>query len=357
MVPQGAWRRMFKEFKVNLKLRTLFTKIMNETDDRKLIELIDELYRENEGKQNYITGPSGNVVNAFLFLYNPSRYVSIVSLNDRKKVIETFNFNKGELNFDDKSTGKKFILSNNVILNGFESLGIDAPPRAVSSFLYMDLLPYWKLELEKMKDVSGEEVDVSIPIEEEVENAEQIKGSEKRDESIRIQAKLAEIGEALGLKIWLPIPDRVRVMRVWKPREGSLLEEKQAIFGFSDGATQKTIKNIDVLWVNKRSIVRAFEVEGTTAIYSGILRMADLLALQPNLFIRIHIVASGDKRDKVFEEINRPVFADINGKKLSDVCSYISYDSVLSLAGEKNLKNMKETVVDNYTEAPKISET
>ena len=51
-----------------------------------------------------------------------------------------------------------------------------------------------------------------------------------------------------------------------------------------------------------RSIVRAFEVEHTTSVYSGILRMADLLALQPNMDIKLHIVAPEAKRDKVFQE-------------------------------------------------------
>jgi hypothetical protein len=43
------------------------------------------------------------------------------------------------------------------------------------------------------------------------------------------------------------------------------------------------------------SIVRAFEVEHTTSVYSGILRMADLLALQPNMDIKLQFVALEDK--------------------------------------------------------------
>ena len=36
--------------------------------------------------------------------------------------------------------------------------------------------------------------------------------------------------------------------------------------------------------------------------------MADLLALQPNMNIKLHIVAPAAKREKVFQEIRRPVF-------------------------------------------------
>jgi hypothetical protein len=68
----------------------------------------------------------------------------------------------------------------------------------------------------------------------------------------------------------------------------------------------KTIEQIDVLWLKGRAIKRAFEVEHSTSIYSGILRMADLLALQPNMDIRLHIVAPIPRRGKVFHELGVP---------------------------------------------------
>jgi hypothetical protein len=85
--------------------------------------------------------------------------------------------------------------------------------------------------------------------------------------------------------------------------------------------------------------------------------MADLLALQPNLTIRTYIVAPVERRESVFSQINRPVFADINGRKLSEVCCYLTYDSIDEIASEKNLKNMKATIVDEYAEFPEISES
>ena len=38
-----------------------------------------------------------------------------------------------------------------------------------------------------------------------------------------------------------------------------------------------------MLWLKGNAIVAAFEVESTTSIYSGLLRMSDLVAMQPNL--------------------------------------------------------------------------
>jgi hypothetical protein len=205
-----------------------------------------------------------------------------------------------------------------------------------------------KLRPHRIRISSKKMVTVSVPDDEEVEEIEQVPLSEKeRRNSIMVQAKLAEIGETLDFKIWLPSSDRARVLEIWKPREDVLLEELPLVF---DETTLRTIRNIDVLWIEGRSITRAFEVEDTTSIFSGILRMADLLALQPKLDIKIHIVAPNERRAVVFTQINRPVFANIAGRQLSEVCSYISYDSVYKLAQEKKLKHMNDTIIDEYSE-------
>lgn len=117
-----------------------------------------------------------------------------------------------------------------------------------------------------------------------------------------------------------------------------------------DETTLKTIEQIDVLWLRGRSIVRAFEVEHTTSIYSGILRMADLLALQPNMDIRLHIVAPAAKKEKVFQEIKRPVFSLLDRGLLAETCTYLSYDSLRQLAAEKHLQHLSDAVLDEYEE-------
>jgi len=205
-----------------------------------------------------------------------------------------------------------------------------------------------KLKTHKIKISSTKEVAVSVPDDEEIEELETPVSEKEKRNSIIVQAKLAEIGEKLGLKIWLPNSDKAKVLEVWKPKEeNTLLQDLPLVF---DEITLKTIKNIDVLWIKRRSIVRAFEVEDTTSIYSGILRMADLLALQPMLNIKIHIVAPAERRDAVFKQITRPIFALIGEKPLSEVCSYISYDSIFELSKEKRLEHMNDTIIDEYSE-------
>lgn len=166
-------------------------------------------------------------------------------------------------------------------------------------------------------------------------------------ESLKIQALLADIGSQMGLKIWIPKADRGGVSREWKDTGTALLDRLPLNY---DDATLKTIEQIDILWLRGRSIVRAFEVEHTTSVYSGLLRMADLLALQPNMDIRLHIVAPLEKRDKVFQEIRRPVFSLLERGPLSELCTYLSYDALRELATQKHLAHLSDTVVDEYAE-------
>ena len=114
--------------------------------------------------------------------------------------------------------------------------------------------------------------------------------------------------------------------------------------------TFKTIEQIDVIWLKNRSMVRAFEVEHTTAIYSGLLRMADLLALQPNMSIRLHIVAPDERRNKVLREIKRPVFSLLESGPLYEVCSFIPYSAIHELRRLPHLAHMSESIVKEYEE-------
>ena len=168
--------------------------------------------------------------------------------------------------------------------------------------------------------------------------------------SHQVQAALARLGADLGLDVWTPRNDRERVLAVLGRSDDVRFLERLPLN--YDEATLRTIENIDVLWLRRRSIVRAFEVEHTTAIYSGILRMADLLALQPNMEIRLHIVAPPERREKVFEELRRPVFSLLERGPLADLCTYLSYEGLDELTALPNLQHMRDSVIDEYTEEP-----
>jgi hypothetical protein len=170
--------------------------------------------------------------------------------------------------------------------------------------------------------------------------------SEER-ESIKVQSLIARIGFQMGMSIWIPRSDRERVLREWKDPDAHILDRLPLNY---DDTTLRTIEQIDVLWLRNRSIVRAFEVEHTTSIYSGILRMADLLALQPNMDINLHIVAPVAKREKVFQEIRRPVFSLLDRGPLAESCTYLSYDALREVGELKHLGLLSDRVLDEYSE-------
>jgi hypothetical protein len=166
-------------------------------------------------------------------------------------------------------------------------------------------------------------------------------------ESIQIQGLLAKIGEEMGFDIWLPNPDRTRVSKIWQPRDPRCLLTTLPLS--YDKTTLSTISLIDVIWIkNKRSIARAFEVEHTTSIYSGILRMADLVALQPDISIKLHIVAPLDRQEKFSTEIRRPVFSYMTNGSLSDMCTFISYDDVKHIANLPHLNHTSDKILGDF---------
>ena len=173
-----------------------------------------------------------------------------------------------------------------------------------------------------------------------------------RRESIEVQASVAQIGAEMGFRIWVPKHDRTQVLElVPETMHENFLELLPLNY---DETTLRTVEQIDVLWLKGRSMARAFEIEHTTAIYSGLLRMADLLALQPNMNIRLHIVAPPDRREKVLSEIKRPVFSLLDRGPLYEQCSFLSYESIDSLASTPHLSHMSDTIIEEYEESAEI---
>ena len=79
--------------------------------------------------------------------------------------------------------------------------------------------------------------------------------------------------------------------------------------------------------------------------------MADLLALQPDMDIRLQIVAPDERREKVFREMTRPVFSLLDPGSLSDSYTYISCESVDTINDLEHLAYTNDGIIAEY-EAP-----
>jgi hypothetical protein len=95
-----------------------------------------------------------------------------------------------------------------------------------------------------------------------------------------------------------------------------------------DSATMRIISYIDVIWLEKQAIMAAFEVEHTSAVYSGLLRMSDLMTMQPNLDINWYLVAPDQRSDKFATEVARPTFSHLR-KPLHKICRFLPYSKLV----------------------------
>jgi hypothetical protein len=165
---------------------------------------------------------------------------------------------------------------------------------------------------------------VSIP--EDDDATEETHESETGATHEEIQWLLLKLGEEMGLDLWIARNDKNKSFA--NNNFQSLSKLRETLPMQFDDATNRTIELIDVLWLKGNQILAAFEIEHTSAIYSGLLRMADLITMQPNINIPLFIVAPDERREKVQKEINRPVFSTALNQPLPEICRYISYSAL-----------------------------
>lgn len=185
--------------------------------------------------------------------------------------------------------------------------------------------PFFKADRKKGKATVETVVSVPEPEEEESQGRQENREQTATTRHTEIQYMLLTLGADMGFDVWIARNDRTRK---WNGIPlGDLPKVTEELPTQFNEATNRTIELIDVLWLKGNAIVAAFEVECTTAVYSGLLRMSDLLALQPNLDINLFLVAPDDRRNKVEQEILRPTFA-LREKPLATICGFISFSTL-----------------------------
>ena len=137
-----------------------------------------------------------------------------------------------------------------------------------------------------------------------------------------IQAWLRDLGLALGYSVWIAANDRGRVLN-GSPLGIGCLERLPDMIAISKGAD--SIRLIDVLWLERDSdhVAAAFEVEHSTSIYSGIVRMLDLALSGGDLHATagLFLVAPDTREADVRAQLQRPAFSRVADLDIS----YLSY--------------------------------
>ena len=95
----------------------------------------------------------------------------------------------------------------------------------------------------------------------------------------------------------------------------------------------KTISLIDVLWLNKKNknIDCAFEIEKTTSIYSGILRLMDLSTSLQTTECNLFLVAPDSREKEIIAQLKRPTFRSLHSIKLRYIVFSDLYDNYKGL--------------------------
>lgn len=123
-----------------------------------------------------------------------------------------------------------------------------------------------------------------------------------------IQAWLRDLGAALGFDVHVAANDRARPWSGGRLGDGCLEDLPAALDAH---AGRDAVRLIDVLWVERggHRVAAAFEVEHTTSIYSGIVRLLDLaLGGHDGLVERLFLVAPDDREEEVRSQLRRPAF-------------------------------------------------
>lgn len=131
---------------------------------------------------------------------------------------------------------------------------------------------------------------------------------EKKEDNLHseMQYHLLKIGASLGFDVTPASNDK---SKAFNGQSFSFMAINKFPELPCDKDTQNTIKLIDVLWFEKgtNNIIGAFEVEKSTSIYSGILRLSDLYFSISDGDEVFYIIIPDNREKDVIQQLNRPV--------------------------------------------------
>lgn len=140
-----------------------------------------------------------------------------------------------------------------------------------------------------------------------VRHAEVLSEQTEESEHTRIQYLLIKIGRALKYTVYVARNDR---HRSYDGQAFALLTVPELPPMAWPPEVMETASLIDVIWLKPETgeIVSAFEVEKSTSIYSGILRLEDLVRSIPGCTCNVYLVAPDEREKEVMAQLARPAF-------------------------------------------------
>ena len=126
-----------------------------------------------------------------------------------------------------------------------------------------------------------------------------------------VQQWLRDLGLALGYHVHIAVNDRTRDCTDGRLGDNCVADLPASL---REAPGADGVRLIDVLWIRGDDVAAAFEVEHSTSIYSGIVRLLDLAKGAPAQIAReLFIVAPDNRANEVQAQVQRPAFRDIAG--------------------------------------------
>jgi type II restriction enzyme len=155
-------------------------------------------------------------------------------------------------------------------------------------------------------------------------HADVLAEEQAESEHTQIQYLLIKIGRALNYDVFVARNDR---HRSYDGQAFALLTISQLPPMDWPSEVLDTTSLIDVIWLKPGTnvIVSAFEIEKSTSIYSGILRMEDLARSIPDCICNFYLVAPNQRAKDVMAQLARPAFRN----DLTDIAlAYIPFNDL-----------------------------
>lgn len=161
-------------------------------------------------------------------------------------------------------------------------------------------------------------LDIEIPVDAELTHTD-------------VQAKLLLIGSYLNYRTYTP--DKSKFSQIYKNKLGDICTEQEILEGSIPALSIETVKLIDVIWFDDEGYpTHAFEVEHTTDVTKGLLRLYQTHKLRIKMFI------ISNQKDKFQTEVSKMPFVKIKNEFI-----FKNYDELEAFfESVKKFKEMKE---------------
>ena len=187
------------------------------------------------------------------------------------------------------------------------------------------LFPNYQKDLSRLKEISKI---INIEIQDDIKLTH-----------YDLQAKLVLVGSYLNYRTFIPAPDKNKqtIFGVL----GDLCTEKEIPEGSIPGLSLNTVKFVDVIWFDEEGYpTHAFEVEHTTDITKGLLRLYQVHKLRVKMFI----ISEEANKGRFQREVAKSPFAKIKNEFV-----FKNYDELDEFfQSVKNFSQMQERFLASY---------